>query len=334
MAAVLGVSASTLRHWEKKLELPVPRDELGQRTYPPEWQDYFRQVKALLDAGKKYDEIKGELSPPVPVEPEPPAEPPVPVVPPAELEEIKAAIARLAAGLLQTGEEVGAGKIALAEAAGRIDATRADLNQVTDDMVAQSRKLAKVEQGLEGMGGDVDAVKAGVKDVTDEIEVQSRKLAQVESGCEAVGGDVASARTEIEAIRAEVKSAADAAVATGLKVAELAEQLAQMQDGSGGQNAVAGLQSAIKDIEAELKGCNKTLKQALKAVEGLQEVQVGTTDEIAGLQEQIAALQASPGLSKEDLEALQTFRKRFWWYMVAMVFLYMVLTIGVIESYR
>ncbi|MEZ0374418.1 MAG: MerR family transcriptional regulator [Candidatus Sericytochromatia bacterium] len=107
LAELLAVSASTLRHWEKTLEVDVPRDELGQRTYPPEWVEYFRQVKALLDAGKKYEQIKQELPPPKPQEP---AEPPPPVVPPAELEEMKTAIARLEAGLLQTGEEVTAGK--------------------------------------------------------------------------------------------------------------------------------------------------------------------------------------------------------------------------------
>ncbi|MDZ4056114.1 MAG: MerR family transcriptional regulator [Polynucleobacter sp.] len=298
LAALLGVSASTLRHWEKKLELSVPRDELGQRTYPPDWQEYFRQVKALLDGGKNYEEIKGELPPPGPQEPEPPAEPPAPVTPPAELEEMKAAIARLEAGLLQTGEEVGAGKAALVRAGERIDVMRKDLTQTVDDVVGVSRKLAKVDERSETVRADVEGV-----------------------------------HTEIDGLRGDVKKAADAAEGAGQKVAELAERVAQLQDGAGNGD-VAGLQAAIKEIDAELKGCNKSLKQAQKAIEGLQEVQAGTADEIAGLQKQITGLQGAPGLSEADLQALKTFRERFWWYMGAIVFLFMVLTISVVEGIR
>lgn len=296
LAELLAVSASTLRHWEKTLDVDVPRDELGQRSYPPEWVEYFRQVKALLDAGKKYDQIKQELAPPQPQTPE---EPPVVVTPPAELEEMKAAIARLEAGLLQTGEEVGAGKAALAQAGERIDVMRKDLTQTVDDVVGVSRKLAKVEQGSEAVRADVEGV-----------------------------------HTEIDGLRGDVKKAADAAEGAGQKVAELAEKLAQLQDGQGGNGDVAGLQAAVTELEAELKGCNKSLKQALKAVEEVQDVQASTTDEIAGLKKQIEQIQASPGLSKEELQALKTFKDRFWWYMGAIVFLYMALTISVVEGMR
>ena len=90
----------------------------------------------------------------------------------------------------------------------------------------------------------------------------------------------------------------------------------------------------MKELGSELKACNKSLKQAQKTIEGLQDTQAGTTDEIAGLQKQIAALQGSPGLSQEDLQALKTFKERFWVYMGVVVFLYMVLTIGVVQSFR
>lgn len=296
LAELLAVSSSTLRHWEKTLAVDVPRDELGQRTYPPEWVEYFRQVKGLLDAGKKYDQIKQELTPP---NPHTPAEPPVPVTPPAELEEMKAAIARLEAGLLQTGEEVGTGKAALAQAGERIDAMRKDLTQTVDDVVGVSRKLAKVDEKSETVRADVEGV-----------------------------------HTEIDGLRGDVKKAADAAEVSMQKVTELAERVAQLQDGADGNGDLAGLQASIKELEAELKGCNKSLKQAQKAIEGLQEMQAGTTDEIAELRKQMEGLQAKPGLSQEDMLALKTFKDRFWWYIGAIVFLFMVLTISVVEGMR
>ena len=37
VAELVGVSASTLRYWEKKLNLDVPRDEYGSRTFDAEW---------------------------------------------------------------------------------------------------------------------------------------------------------------------------------------------------------------------------------------------------------------------------------------------------------
>lgn len=296
LAERLAVSASTLRHWEKTLAVDVPRDELGQRTYPPEWVEYFRQVKALLDAGKKYEQIKQELTAP---NAQTPTEPPVTVAPPADLEEINTAIARLEAGLLQTGEELGNGRQALAKAEERIDAIRQDLTQAMDDVVGVSRKVAQVGQGSEAVRTDVEGL-----------------------------------HTDIDGLRGDVKKAADAAESSSQKVTELAEKLAQLQDGQGQAGDLSGVQSAIKEIETELKSCNKSMKQAQKSVEELQDVQAGTTDEIASLQKQIEALKAAPGLAKEELQALKTFKDRFWWYMGAMVFLYMVLTISVIEGFR
>lgn len=89
LADLLAVSASTLWNWENTLEVDIPRDELGEQTYPPKWVEYFRQVKALLDAGKKYEQIKQELTPP---NPQTQAGPPVPVPPQADHDEINGAI--------------------------------------------------------------------------------------------------------------------------------------------------------------------------------------------------------------------------------------------------
>ena len=86
-------------------------------------------------AGKKYEQIKQELAPPKPQEP---SEPPVPVTPLAELEEMKAAIVRLEAGLLQTGEEVTGSKTALAKAQVEIDAERTDLTQLSEGLVMRA----------------------------------------------------------------------------------------------------------------------------------------------------------------------------------------------------
>lgn len=226
LAELLAVSASTLRHWEKELAVDVPRDELGQRTYPPEWVAYFRQVKALLDAGKKYEEIKSQLTAPKPA----PAEPPPPTVPPAELEELKQTVGQVQTGLKETVDQ-----------------------------------LAAIGKKLEGLAGG---------------------LAQLETSQ------------------------------------------------TGTQKAIIGLQSEVQGIGADLKGYNKTLNQLQESVETLQDSQAGYSDEIAGLQRQITALQEAPGLPTAEIKALQTFKERFWWYMGAIVFLYMVLTISVIEAYR
>ena len=82
VAELVGVSASTLRYWEKKLNLDVPRDEYGSRTFDADWVAYFKQVKALLDEDLGWDEIGKRLEQPgVPDEPPvdvPPTEPPAP----------------------------------------------------------------------------------------------------------------------------------------------------------------------------------------------------------------------------------------------------------------
>lgn len=96
-----------------------------------------------------------------------------------------------------------------------------------------------------------------------------------------------------------------------------------MQDGADGNGDVAGLQDVVKELDAELKGGSKALKQAQKEVEEWRDVQAGATDELASLQKQIDQLQAVLELNKENLLA-KTFRERFWWYMGAIVFFYMV----------
>ena len=64
VAELVGVSASSLRYWEKKLNLDVPRDEYGSRTFDTEWVAYFKQVKALLDKDLGWDEIGKQLKQP------------------------------------------------------------------------------------------------------------------------------------------------------------------------------------------------------------------------------------------------------------------------------
>lgn len=156
-------------------------------------------------------------------------------------------------------------------------------------------------------------------------------LAQADGRIDSVRADVEGVHREIDGLRGDVKKAADAA---GQKFAELAEKLAHLQDGQGGNGDVAGLQAAIKELEVELKGCNQSLKQALKAIDGLQEGAGINRQEIADLRKQMDGLQADPGFSPTDIKALQTFRERFWWYMGAIVFLFMVLTISVVEGFR
>lgn len=90
VAELVGVSASTLRYWEKKLNLDVPRDEYGSRTFDADWVAYFKQVKALLDEDLGWDEIGKQLQQPgapvsSPVDP-PPPEPPPAVPAPAQPE--------------------------------------------------------------------------------------------------------------------------------------------------------------------------------------------------------------------------------------------------------
>jgi len=104
VAELVEVSPSTLRYWEKKLDLDVPRDELGSRTFNADWVAFFKQVKVLLGEDLGWDEIGRRLQQPQvkPVEPSPvepptqpdePEPPPLPIVDPAELDAIKAEIA-------------------------------------------------------------------------------------------------------------------------------------------------------------------------------------------------------------------------------------------------
>jgi len=86
VAELVGVSASSLRYWEKKLNLDVPRDEYGSRTFDAEWVAYFKQVKALLDEDLGWDEIGKQLQQPgapvsSPVDPQPSEPPSPPAVP-------------------------------------------------------------------------------------------------------------------------------------------------------------------------------------------------------------------------------------------------------------
>lgn len=181
LAELLGVSSSTLRHWEKELTLDVPRNDLGHRTYPPEWVQYFQDVKRLLDAGKQYSEIKDSLKPPQ-------KEPPAPVVPPEDLERLKQ-----------------------------------KLNDLAED--------------------------------------------------------------------------------------------------------VSGLESSLGKALKE--------RQALKKeIASLQSENAALQERITGLQSEVTSLQSLLNSSESEFKQLMTFKNRFWVYMGVIVFLYMVLTIGVVESIR
>lgn len=69
IAELTGVPTSTLRDWEKYLELKIPKDENGDRFYAPAWVDYFKQVKELVSQGKSFAEIKALLTPPADIGP-------------------------------------------------------------------------------------------------------------------------------------------------------------------------------------------------------------------------------------------------------------------------
>lgn len=147
VAELVGVSASTLRYWEKKLELGVPRDEYGSRTFDAEWVEYFKQVKALLDEDLGWDEIGKRLEQPgkpdeVPVDepdagtPAPPdvPEPPVvdvPTVDPEEFEAFK--------------------------------------KQVEKDFAAQKKTIASLQADYKALEGSNEALQKRVKGLQGEI---------------------------------------------------------------------------------------------------------------------------------------------------------------------
>jgi uncharacterized protein YukE len=215
-------------------------------------------------------------------------------VPPLELEEIKA---------------VGAGKASLAKAEERINTVRSDSD-----------------------GGR-----------------SAWCLAQTGESVASVAGDVESVHTNIEHLRADMKQAADAAEDTTQKVAELAERVAQLQDGADGNGDVAGLQAAIKELEAELNGCKQSLKQAQKAIEGRQELQVGTT-RFQGckskrfcpcsyglcprLRSRHCRVARGSGAVSGGFASPQDLPRAVLVIHGAIVFLFMVLTISVIEGMR
>lgn len=289
LAEQLAVSASTLRHWEKSLEAPVPRDALGQRTYPPEWVAYFSQVKALLDAGKKYAEIKLELQVP---------QPDLPDVSPDELTALKNAFNELETRQNESDKAFKTSQQALIKAEERLDAMREDLTHAVDDVVKFSRKLAQVEQKNEALEQANQALLTDFKDLKHQTQEQAQQAQQTQQ-----------------------------------KLKELEEKLKQVQD-QPSQTDLSGLEQTVQTLEVNFKKVHQELKQSQTTVAELVDLQAGTGDELADLQKQIKALQQTPDLSGQELQALKLFKERFWWYMVAIVFFYMVLTISVIEGFR
>lgn len=75
-------------------------------------------------------------------------------------------------------------------------------------------------------------------------------LAQADGRIDSVRADVEGVHTEIDGLRGDVKKAAEAAEASTQKVAELAERVAQLQDGADGNGDLAELQSAINTHSA------------------------------------------------------------------------------------
>jgi len=62
LSACIGVSDSTLRHWERVLSINVHRNNKGNRLYSPDTVNIFFEIKKLLATGKNLDEIKELLN--------------------------------------------------------------------------------------------------------------------------------------------------------------------------------------------------------------------------------------------------------------------------------
>ena len=110
-AELVEVSASTLRYWEKKLDLDVPRDELGSRTFNAEWVSFFKQVKVLLDEDLGWDEIgrrlhQPQVKPDEPPSVEPPAPPDEPEPPPAPVPIVDPELAAIKAEIAETQKKL------------------------------------------------------------------------------------------------------------------------------------------------------------------------------------------------------------------------------------
>jgi MerR family transcriptional regulator, light-induced transcriptional regulator len=57
-----GLSAGTLRVWERRYGFPQPiRDGAGHRLYPREQVERLRQIKRLVDAGFRPGKIVGAV---------------------------------------------------------------------------------------------------------------------------------------------------------------------------------------------------------------------------------------------------------------------------------
>jgi DNA-binding transcriptional MerR regulator len=55
-----GLSADTLRVWERRYGFPQPlRDSSGRRRYPKEQVERLRQIKRLVDAGFRPGKLVG-----------------------------------------------------------------------------------------------------------------------------------------------------------------------------------------------------------------------------------------------------------------------------------
>jgi DNA-binding transcriptional MerR regulator len=62
LAEKLDVSPSTLRAWQEKLEIEVPKNNKGHRRYTLELVKIFTEVRKLLADNKSFDEIKNIIN--------------------------------------------------------------------------------------------------------------------------------------------------------------------------------------------------------------------------------------------------------------------------------
>ena len=163
VAEAVEVSASTLRYWERKLDLNVPRDEFGSRTFNAEWVAYFKQVKALLEEALSWDEINRRLQQPgLPVDDQPPT-PPTPPTPPAEPEPPPVPVP------IVDPDEIAALKTQVAKMAKALDQTERDLksqNKLVTGLQTDQKALQgshnKLEKLVTGLQGQITALQAAL----------------------------------------------------------------------------------------------------------------------------------------------------------------------------
>jgi len=154
LSKLIKVPASTIRDWEKYLELDIPRDQNGDRYYSPEWVEYFKQVKVLNEQGKSYDEIKDLLTPPVTPDPNQAIQ--------EQLLELQNKTAQLRLDVTELGSEQGLFKTELGQVQGglqssvtEIETLRKLLKQVQEDNSLLQEQMSGLKQDSTGLKDDV-----------------------------------------------------------------------------------------------------------------------------------------------------------------------------------